>query len=139
MPNTSECIASYLRAKDENRPHLMRFAFAETARLETIVETNAISFPPLTQGLNKIAQVLVRDFVNTYENIYTFCFAYPQEQPKIIPAAGLSACRTKLAVRFVSVAGNTTGHSKPTSHISPTGSQLPSGRWKYCHRTVFSP
>ena len=75
MPTTSQCIATYLRAKDENRPHLMKFAFAETATLETIVETSAISFPPLTQGLNKIAQVLVRDFVNTYENIYTFCFA----------------------------------------------------------------
>src|SRR2546423_15184649 len=75
MPTTSECIATYLRAKDQNRPHLMQFAFAETATLETIVETTAISFPPLTQGLHKIAQVLVRDFVTTYENIYTFCFA----------------------------------------------------------------
>src|SRR4051812_9503285 len=83
MPTTSECIASYLRAKDENRPHLMRFAFAETARLETIVETSAISFPPLTLGLNKIAQVLVRDFVNTYENIYTFCLADSPPKGKI--------------------------------------------------------
>jgi|SRR5215208_679917 len=89
MPTTAECIHTYLRAKDENRPHLMRFAFAETAKLETSVEGGAISFPPLTSGLSTITQVLVSDFARNYENIYTFCFV--DNPPKGI--TGNYACR----------------------------------------------
>jgi len=83
-----ECIQTYLRAKDANRPHLMRFAFAETAKLETVVESGAISFPPLTSGLKTIAQILVSDFARNNENIYTFCFV--DDPPKGI--TGNYAC-----------------------------------------------
>jgi hypothetical protein len=69
----SESIRTYLRAKDENRPHLMKSAFADTARLEVLSTTDAISFPPVTRGVEAITQVLVRDFAQTYENVYTFC------------------------------------------------------------------
>ena len=77
MPTRSEGIQTYLRAKDENRPHLMKFVFAETAKLEMTVETGAISFPPLTNGVDAITKVLVRDFGQVYENVYTFCLADP--------------------------------------------------------------
>jgi hypothetical protein len=82
-----EAIQTYLRAKDENRPHLMKLVFADTAKLEMIVETDAISFPPLTNGVDGITRV-VRDFGQVYENIYTFCLTNP-------PAgnAGIFACR----------------------------------------------
>jgi hypothetical protein len=40
-----EVLTTYFRAKDENRPHLMQEAFSETATLEMIVKTDAISFP----------------------------------------------------------------------------------------------
>src|SRR5262245_1818722 len=71
MQSRAECIRAYLRAKDESRPHLMRSAFAASARLEVKNETDAISFPPVTTGLDAITKVLVRDFASTYENFYT--------------------------------------------------------------------
>ena len=77
MPLKSEAIQTYLRAKDESRPHLMKRVFAKTADLEVVVETGAISFPPLSKGVDAITQVLVRDFGQAFENIYTFCLARP--------------------------------------------------------------
>jgi hypothetical protein len=84
----SEAIQTYLRAKDENRPHLMKRVFAETAKLEMTVETTAISFPPLTIGVDEITRVLVRDFDQINENVYTFCLTNP-------PASSINtfACR----------------------------------------------
>jgi hypothetical protein len=76
MPSRSEGIQTYLHAKDENRPHLMKFVFAETAKLKMTVETETISFPPLANGVDAITQV-IRDFGQVYENVYTFCLADP--------------------------------------------------------------
>lgn len=73
MQTHSEMIRAYIRAKDENRPHLMRRIFAETATLEMVVQTGTISFPPISRGVDTITQVLVRDFGKTFENVYTFC------------------------------------------------------------------
>lgn len=70
-------IHAYLRAKDQNRPHLMARAFAPDARLEMTVNTGAISFPAVTEGLADITDVLVRRFGRTYENVYTFCLQRP--------------------------------------------------------------
>jgi hypothetical protein len=87
MTFRSERIRTYLRAKDENRPHLMNDAFADSARLEVKNATDAISFPPVTRGVDAITQVLVRDFARTYENVYTFCLcAEPRD------AAGQFSC-----------------------------------------------
>ena len=72
-PCPSAHIRTYLRARDENRPHLMTHAFAQPACLEVCSTTDAISFPPVTRGLEAITQLLVRDFARTYENVYTFC------------------------------------------------------------------
>lgn len=77
MSTPSQSIRTYIRAKDENRPHLMRRVFAPTAVLEMAVETEAVSFPPLSKGLDAITDVLIRDFGQTYENVYTFCLAAP--------------------------------------------------------------
>ena len=43
MPSPIEAISTYFHAKDGNRPHLMRRAFAEKAQLEMVVNTDAIS------------------------------------------------------------------------------------------------
>ena len=75
MNTPSESICAYLRAKDGNRPHLLAQAFADDALLEMRVKTGAISFPPVSQGRSAIAEVLVRRFAQTYENVYTFCLA----------------------------------------------------------------
>jgi hypothetical protein len=73
----AKAIHTYIRAKDENRPHLMPNAFTPDANLEMRVETENISFPPTSKGIEEITQVLVRDFVRAYENIYTFCLDKP--------------------------------------------------------------
>jgi hypothetical protein len=71
-------LRTYFHAKDENRPHLMAQVFSETARLETIVKTGAITFPPVATGLASITESLVRKFGQTYENVYSFYLARPQ-------------------------------------------------------------
>jgi hypothetical protein len=77
MQSAQESIAAYIRAKDENRPYLMAKAFAEAATLEMVVKTDAISFPPVSNGLETITEVLVRRFAQTYENVRTFCLTPP--------------------------------------------------------------
>ena len=75
MPSPSDCIRAYIRGKDGNRPHLLSGAFAPTAAVEMIIKTPAISFPSVVTGLDAIADVLVRRFGLTYENVYTFCLS----------------------------------------------------------------
>jgi hypothetical protein len=79
MPTSSKVIETYIRAKDENRPHLMEWVFAASATLQVVVETAAISFPPWTTGRGPIEDVLVRQFGQKFENVYTFCLADPPE------------------------------------------------------------
>ena len=69
-------IHTYIRAKDENRPHLLACTFSPDAVLEMTVNATTIDFPPVTKGLVAITGIL-RDFSRTYENIYTFCLAHP--------------------------------------------------------------
>lgn len=69
-------IHTYIRAKDENRPHMLACAFTPDAVLEMDVRATTIDFPPITKGLASITDVL-RKFSQTYENIYTFCLAHP--------------------------------------------------------------
>lgn len=80
VPNPAEIeriVHTYLLAKDGNRPHLMQHAFAQTAQLDMLVKTDAIAFPARSDGLAVIADVLVRKFGQTYENVYTFCLQRP--------------------------------------------------------------
>jgi hypothetical protein len=67
-------IRNYIRAKDDNKPHLMKAAFTGSATLAMKVNTSNISFPSNVIGLDEITDVLVRKFSQTYENVYTFCF-----------------------------------------------------------------
>lgn len=77
MRTPSNSILAYIQAKDGNRPHLMARAFTEDATLSMAVNNGAITFPPATAGRDDIADLLVRRFGLTYENIYTFCLAVP--------------------------------------------------------------
>lgn len=79
MPTPAQAIENYILSKDGNRPHLLRQAFASDATLEMQVRTGAISFPPNVEGRAAIAEVLVRRFGQTYENVYTFCVGAPPE------------------------------------------------------------
>lgn len=78
-PSFEALVRAYLRAKDENRPHLIDDAFAPDARLEVRVRAGAIAFPPVAVGSAAIADVLVRRFAQVYENVYTFCLARPAD------------------------------------------------------------
>lgn len=77
MPSPIDIVSAYFHAKDGNRPHLMRSAFAQDAELEMAVKTDAISFPDSVTGLDDIVDVLIRRFANEFENIYTFGLARP--------------------------------------------------------------
>jgi len=88
MKSTAESISTYIRAKDQNRPYLMRHAFAEAAALNMIVKTGAISFPPLSKGIDAITEVLVRRFAQSYENVFTFCLENPPKDD-----AGSFSCK----------------------------------------------
>jgi hypothetical protein len=79
MPSPSDAVSSYIFAKDGNRPYLMRRAFADDAELETVVKTDAISFPSAAKGVSAIEDILVRRFGLDYENVYTFCLSRPSE------------------------------------------------------------
>lgn len=70
-------LRRYLHAKDENRPHLLDSTFAADAELEIRNATTSIAFPAVTHGRSAIADVLVRHFGQTYENVYTFCLQQP--------------------------------------------------------------
>jgi len=79
MQTPAASIFAYLQAKDGNRPHLMSHAFTDQAVLEMVVNTGTISFPPIANGRDAIAEVLVRRFGQTYENVYTLCLSPPPE------------------------------------------------------------
>jgi hypothetical protein len=70
-------LRTYFRAKDGNRPDLMRKVFSEMAVLETMVKPSGISFPSVSHGLASITDVLVRKFAQTYENIHSFYLERP--------------------------------------------------------------
>lgn len=77
----ADAITAYLRAKDGNRPHLLAQAFTEDATLTMDVHTGNIVFPPVSVGREAIAEVLVRRFAQTFENVYTVCLASPPQGP----------------------------------------------------------
>jgi len=70
-------LRGYFHAKDENRPWLLQEVFAEDARLQVSNRAMNIAFPAVTHGREAIADVLVRRFNQTYENIYSFYMARP--------------------------------------------------------------
>ena len=79
-PQTPEAVLrTYLRAKDENRPHLTPRAFTDDAVLHVHLRTGSIAFPSVTRGCCRITEVLVTSFALSYENVYTFCMARPAE------------------------------------------------------------
>jgi hypothetical protein len=75
LPET--VLRNYLHAKDENRPHILDAVFEIDAELEIRNHSAAIAFPALTRGRSAIADVAVRSFGQTYENVYTFCLDRP--------------------------------------------------------------
>lgn len=71
-------LRGYFRAKDENRPHLLDGVFAPSAEVVIRNQSENIAFPAVTQGRSAIAEVLVRSFTLSYENIYSFYLGRPE-------------------------------------------------------------
>jgi hypothetical protein len=70
-------LRNYFHAKDENRPHILERVFDRNAELVIVDHARAMSFPARTVGREAIADVLVRNFCQTYENVYSFYLARP--------------------------------------------------------------
>lgn len=79
MKTKSEAIRRYVQAKDSNRPFLLDDSFAENATVQMHVQTESIAFPPSLLGREAIADTLVRQFNQQYENIYTLCIGAETE------------------------------------------------------------
>lgn len=62
-------LRNHFRAKDENRPHLLDDVFTVDAVLEIRNATSTIAFPAVTSGRDAIADVLVRSFGQTDEDV----------------------------------------------------------------------
>jgi hypothetical protein len=78
--NAAEAVLrGYFRAKDENRPHLLDEVFALDAEVTIRNQSANIEFPAVTHGRPAIADVLVRSFALSYENIYSFYLERPAE------------------------------------------------------------
>jgi len=76
LKTEKQCMAlieQYIRAKDQNKPHLMSSVFTQDALLEIDTRTDVIDFPGEVRGLEAITKTLVTDFNTVFENIYTFC------------------------------------------------------------------
>jgi hypothetical protein len=74
-----QSIETYIHAKDGNRPHLMARAFTRDAELVMEVKTQEIAFPDTVKGVGAMANVLVSQFAQRYENIYTLCMGAPPD------------------------------------------------------------
>ena len=70
-------LRGYFRAKDENRPHLLEDVFTPGAELIIHNQSANIAFPAFTQGRSAVAEVLVRSFALSNENVYSFYLARP--------------------------------------------------------------
>lgn len=79
MITLQESIETYIRAKDGNRPFLIADAFTADAELTMQVNTQAISFPGAVKGAKAISNVLISEFSQRYENVYTFCIGEPPD------------------------------------------------------------
>ncbi len=74
-----QVLRAYFGAKDENRPHRLDMVFTPQAVLTVRNHASSIAFPATTAGRAAIANVLVREFGATYENVYSFYLASPPE------------------------------------------------------------
>lgn len=75
--SAEEVLRGYFHAKDENRPVLLDRVFAPNAEVVIHNKSANVAFPPTTRGRTAIAEVLVRTFALTYENVYSFYLARP--------------------------------------------------------------
>ena len=88
-------LRNYLHAKDENRPHMLERVFEPGAELVVINQVSTISFPARTVGREAITDVPVRNFAQTYENVYSFYLRRPSFEAETFSCGWLVAMSEK--------------------------------------------
>jgi hypothetical protein len=95
-----QCVLrEYFHAKDENRPHLLEHVFAEPARLAVVNRSQSIAFPETVSGRDAIADVFVRRFNQSYENIYSFYLSRPDGTSEVFTCGWLVVMTDKADAR----------------------------------------
>ncbi len=77
-PTPEAVLRGYFHAKDENRPHLLDNVFTSDVELIIHNQSTTIAFPAVTRGRSAVADVLVRSFALSNENVYSFYLARPR-------------------------------------------------------------
>ena len=95
LRSPEDVLRNYFHAKDENRPLLLDRVFVDDAVLEVRNRSDAIAFPAQTSGRDAIADVLVRTFNQTYENIFSFYLGRPAGELSRYACAWLVAMTEK--------------------------------------------
>ena len=88
-------LRGYFHAKDENRPYILERVFDPGAELIVVNHTSTISFPARTIGREAITEVLVRNFTQTYENVYSFYLRRPSVEVEEFSCGWLVAMSEK--------------------------------------------
>ena len=88
-------LRNYFHAKDENRPHLLEHVFEPNAELVVTNHTDTITFPARTVGREAIADVLVRNFGQVHENVYSFYLSRPPAEAAAFSCGWLVAMSEK--------------------------------------------
>ncbi len=89
-------IGAYVRARDSNRPHLMKAAFTDAAVLQIRVEPGASNVHSRLAGRKAIVDTLVTRFNQAWENIYTLCIgARPAADAEAFSCAWLVVMSSK--------------------------------------------
>lgn len=89
-------IAAYVRARDSNRPHLMKAAFTDAAVLQIHVEPGTPHLQSGLVGRKAIVESLVTRFNQAWENIYTLCIgARPAAEVEAFSCAWLGVMCSK--------------------------------------------
>ena len=88
-------LRHYFHAKDENRPHFLERVFEPNAEVVVVNHASTIVFPARTVGREAITDVLVRNFGQTYENIYSFYLRRPQALAETFSCGWLVAMSEK--------------------------------------------
>jgi hypothetical protein len=88
-------LRNYFHAKDENRPHMLEHVFEPSAELVVTNHTDTITFPARTVGREAIADVLVRNFCQVHENVYSFYLGRPPVEAAAFSCGWLVAMSEK--------------------------------------------
>jgi len=88
-------MRNYFHAKDENCPHLPERVFEPSAEVVVVNRADTIAFPARTVGRGAITDTFVRNFGQTYENVYSFYLRHPQAAVEAFSCGWLVAMSEK--------------------------------------------